>query len=309
MRKALVTGGAGFIGSHLVDGLLAEDWEVRVLDDLSAGNLDNLDVKNVEFIEGDIRNPDVVDDAVAGVEVVFHLAAMPSVPRSIRLPVTSTSINVNGTVQVLESAKEAGVRRVVYAGSSSAYGGAQILPQVETMPVTPKSPYALQKYTGEQFCKMYDKVYGLDTVVLRYFNVFGPRQNPMGQYAGVIPQFFTAAFAEEPPTIDGDGEQTRDFTFVSNVVQANLLAADAPEVSGKTFNIAAGVGTSINTLWCHISAISGADPNCTYGPPRLGDVRDSQACIKQANSLLGYSPTVTLKQGLLFVFCSRNSYN
>ena len=309
MRKALVTGGAGFIGSHLVDGLLEDGWEVRVLDDLSTGILANLDLKNVEFIKGDIRDPHVVERAMKRVEVVFHQAAWRSIVRSIDLPLMSTGVNIDGTVQILEAARQEGVRRVVYAASSSAYGGRGMRPQVETMPVNPQSPYALQKYTGEKFCELYDELYGLETVSLRYFNVFGPRQNPLGRYATVIPQFFTAAFAGEPPTIDGDGEQTRDFTYVSNVVHANLLAADTPKISGEMFNVGAGDSTSINTLWQYISDISGADPDCLYGPPRIGDVRDTFADLKHSNKILGYYPSVTLKEGLGFVFCSRNSYN
>ncbi len=302
MRRALVTGGAGFIGSHLVDALLLDGWEVRVLDDLSTGKVDNLDVNYVDFIQGDIRDPHAVIKAVEGVEVVFHQAAIRSVPLSIELPITSTSVNIDGTVQVLESARKAGVRRVVYAASSSAYGGIQVLPQAESLPVDPQSPYALQKYTGEQFCKLYNKLYGMETVSLRYFNVFGLRQDPKSKYAAVIPQFFADASSGVPPTIDGDGEQTRDFTYVSNVVRANLLAADAPEVSGRTLNIGAGKRTSINKLWSLISTISGVSSECIYGPPRLGDVRNTHADLSRAKTHLGYFPTMTLEQGLSVVF-------
>ena len=302
MCRALVTGGAGFIGSHLVDALLLAGWEVRVLDDLSTGKVDNLDVNNVEFIQGDIRDPDAVNGAVQDVEVIFHQAAWRSIVRSIDMPVMSTSVNIEGTIQVLESARQARVRRVVYAASSSAYGKRGAIPQVETMPVSPQSPYALQKYTGERFCEIYTKLYGMETVSLRYFNVFGPRQNPLGRYATVIPQFFKAAAEGKPPTIDGNGKQTRDFTYVSNVVRANLLAANVPGISGKMFNIGAGARTSINKLWHLISTISGADPACLYGPPRLGDIRDTFADLKRSRNLLGYSPTMTLEQGLSVVF-------
>jgi UDP-glucose 4-epimerase len=243
-----VTGGAGFIGCHLVEGLLAAGWSVRVIDDLSTGSEQNMAhaMDRIEFTRGDICDVDVLERVMDGVEVVFHQAAMASVPRSVAMPLLTNSINIDGTLLVLETARQSGVRRVVYAASSSAYGEAQVLPKVETLPANPLSPYALQKYTGEVYCRLYSELYGLEAVSLRYFNIFGPRQNPNSDYAAVIPCFVTAALADRPPVIYGDGDQTRDFTYVDNAVQANLLAADADRASGSVINIAAGKRTSLN---------------------------------------------------------------
>ncbi|HXV37151.1 MAG TPA: NAD-dependent epimerase/dehydratase family protein, partial [Myxococcota bacterium] len=242
-RLALVTGGAGFIGGHLVEGLLAAGWAVRVLDDLSTGSQRNLAgaIDRIDFTRGDIRDRDALERVVKGVEVVFHEAAMASVPRSIAMPVMTNSVNVDGTLLVLETARQAGVRRVVYAASSSAYGDTEVLPKRETMPANPRSPYALQKFSGEEYCRLYHELYGLETVSLRYFNIFGPRQDPSSDYAAVIPRFVTAALANRPPVIFGDGLQTRDFTYVENAVRANLLAADAKRAPGSVINVAAGV--------------------------------------------------------------------
>jgi nucleoside-diphosphate-sugar epimerase len=233
-----------------------------------------------------------------GVEVVFHQAAVPSVPRSVEEPLMTNSVNVDGTLQVLETARNTSVRRVVYAASSSAYGDTEILPKVETLPATPQSPYALQKYAGEVYCRLYHDLYGLETVSLRYFNIFGPRQDPNSDYAAVIPSFASAAVAGNPPTIYGDGNQTRDFTYVENAIQANLLAADAKRAPGSVINIAAGVRTSINDLWNGIREIVGFDGEARYEPARAGDVRDSLADLSRAVELLEYKPAVGLEEGL-----------
>jgi len=299
-RLALVTGGAGFIGGHLVEGLLAVGWSVRVIDDLSTGSERNLArvMDRIEFTRGDIRDGDALKRVMDRVEVVFHQAAMASVPRSVAMPILTNSINVDGTLLVLETARHAGVRRVVYAASSSAYGDTEVLPKVETLPATPLSPYALQKYAGEVYCRLYCDLYGLETVSLRYFNIFGPRQDPNSDYAAVIPCFVTAALEGRRPVIYGDGGQTRDFTYVENAVQANLLAADAERASGHVINIAAGKRTSLNELWQGIRAIVGTELEAQYAAPREGDVRDSLADLTRASDLLGYAPEVDLDEGL-----------
>ncbi len=299
-RLALVTGGAGFIGSHLVDGLLAAGWSVRVIDDLSSGFERNLAPAKdqIEFTRGDIRDADVLERLMKGVEVVFHQAALASVPRSIAMPVVSNSINVAGTVQVLETARRSGVRRVVYAASSAVYGNSEVLPKIETLPPTPLSPYALQKYVGEEYCRIYTELCDLETVSLRYFNIFGPRQDPKSDYAAVIPCFVSAAIDGRRPVIYGDGEQTRDFIYVENAVEANLLAADAQSASGRVINIAAGRSTSLNVLWNVIRRIVGCDLDAQYAAPREGDVRDSLADLTLASELLGYAPHVDLDEGL-----------
>ena len=299
-RGALVTGGAGFIGGHLVEGLLAAGWSVRVIDDLSTGAERNLAgaIDRIDFIRGDIRDGRALERAMAGVEVVFHQAAVPSVPRSVAEPLMTNSVNVDGTLQVLETARNTDVRRVVYAASSSAYGDTKILPKVETLPATPQSPYALQKYAGEVYCRLYHKLYGLETVSLRYFNIFGPRQDPNSDYAAVIPSFVSAALAGKSPVIYGDGNQTRDFTYLENAIQANLRAADAEQAPGSVINIAAGKRTSINELWREIREIVGIDSQARYETARAGDVRDSLADLSLAVELLKYEPAVGLKEGL-----------
>lgn len=299
-RLALVTGGAGFIGSHLVDGLLAAGWSVRVIDDLSSGFERNLAgaKDQIEFTRGDIRDADVLERLMQGVEVVFHQAALASVPRSIAMPVVSNSINVAGTVQVLETARRSGVRRVVYAASSAVYGNSEALPKIETLPPTPLSPYALQKYVGEEYCRLYTELCALETVSLRYFNIFGPRQDPKSDYAAVIPCFVSAAVDGRRPVIYGDGEQTRDFIYVENAVKANLLAADAQSASGRVINIAAGRSTSLNVLWNSIRGIVGCELDAQYAAPREGDVRDSLADLTLASELLGYAPHVEFDEGL-----------
>jgi UDP-glucose 4-epimerase len=299
-RRALVTGGAGFIGGHLCERLLALGWRVRVLDDFSSGRDENLRAiaDEVELIRGDLRDAETVAKAVAGVEVVFHQAAVPSVPRSVAEPVRTNSVNVDGTLLVLDSARRAGVRRVVYAASSSAYGDTPTLPKIETMPARPRSPYALQKYAGEVYCQLFTELYGLETVALRYFNVYGPRQDPKSEYAAVIPRFITACLSGVAPRVHGDGEQTRDFTCVVDAVRANLLAADAPRAVGSVCNVAAGARTSLNQLVAEIRRQTGARVEPIHDPPRTGDVRDSLASLERSRELLGYEPTIGLEDGL-----------
>ncbi len=298
-RRALVTGGAGFIGSHLVDRLVREGWKVRVLDDLSSGRLENLShsLDAIELVEGDLADPTQIRDAVQEVEVVFHQGAVPSVPRSVAEPLRTHRVNVNGTLGLLEAARQAGVRRVVFASSSSAYGNTPTLPKVESMPPSPRSPYALQKYTAETYCRLYTRFYGLETVALRYFNVFGPRQDPASQYAAVVPLFATACLQGKAPRVHGDGEQTRDFTFVEDTVRANVLAADA-EAAGEVVNIAGGRRTSLNQLLGVLADLTGADVQAEYSAPRAGDVRDSLADLTKASTLLGYEPQVSIQEGL-----------
>ena len=299
-RRALVTGGAGFVGGHLVAGLIAEGWRVRVLDDFSSGVESNLEdvVDVVELLRGDVRDEATLARAVAGVEVVFHQAAVASGPHSVAEPLRTNSVNLDGTLQVLEAARRAGVRRVVYASSASAYGNSQGLPKVETMAAEPLSPYALQKLTGELYCRLYSSLYQLETVALRYFNIFGPRQDPRSEYAAVIPRFICAALAGEGATIFGDGEQTRDFIFVQDAVRANLLAADAERASGAVINIATGRRISLNDLWWAIREITGVTAPSRHAPARVGDVRDSVADLTRARELLGFEPAVDLREGL-----------
>ena len=300
MALHLVTGGAGFIGSHLVDALLARGDRVRVLDDFSTGSWDNLtDVRDrVEIIEGDITDPSTLRSAVRGVEVVFHQAALASVPRSVANPMATHRVCVDGTLQVLLAARDAKVRRVVYAASSSAYGNSARLPKGEGDPTAPLSPYAAAKLAGEQYCAAFSEVYGLETVRLRYFNVFGPRQTPDSPYAAVIPLFIRALWAGQGPTIHGDGEQSRDFTFVADVVQANLRAAAAPGVSGKVYNVACGRRTSLLELIALLNGLLGTDVAPLHTAPRVGDVKHSLANIERAMEDLGYRPTTDMKEGL-----------
>jgi UDP-glucose 4-epimerase len=299
-RTALVTGGAGFIGSHLVDRLLETGWSVRVLDDFSSGRVANIAHLNghAEVVRGDLRDRALLAGALAGVEVVFHQGAVPSVPRSVAEPERTNDVNVTGTLGVLEAARQAGVRRVVFASSSSAYGDTPVLPKVETMAPCPLSPYALQKYAGERYCQLYHRLYGFETVALRYFNVYGPRQDPASEYAAVIPRFVRACLAGEAPTVFGDGEQTRDFTFVGDAVAANLLGAEAPLAAGEVLNVAGGRRVSLNQLLGEIRSLTGATVEPRYLPARAGDVRDSLADLSRARELLGYEPRVELRAGL-----------
>jgi nucleoside-diphosphate-sugar epimerase len=299
-RSALVTGGAGFIGSHLVDALVLAGWRVRILDDFSSGRASNLEgpAAAADVHRGDLCEEGVPEAAVAGVEVVFHQAALPSVPRSVAEPVRTHAVNATGTLRLLEAARRAGVRRVVYAASSSAYGDTPELPKVETMPANPRSPYALQKWAGETYCRLFTDLYGLETVALRYFNVYGPRQNPESQYAAVVPRFAVACLRGESPVIYGDGGQTRDFTFVADAVRANLLAADAPAASGAVVNVAGGRRISLNELLATIAELVGVSVSARHEAARAGDVRDSLADLGRARSLLGYAPAVALREGL-----------
>jgi UDP-glucose 4-epimerase len=299
-RAALVTGGAGFIGSHLVDRLVREGWRVRVLDDLSSGREENLEASraSIELVAGDVRDPSLLERCVRGVEVAFHQAAVPSVPRSVAEPIRTHEVNVTGTLLLLEAARRAGVRRVVYAASSSAYGDAPELPKVESLPPRPRSPYALQKWVGESYCQLYTSLFGLETVALRYFNVYGPRQDPNSEYAAVVPRFVTACLCGEPPVIYGDGEQTRDFTYVDDAVAANLLAAEAPRAAGEVANVAGGRRASLRELLAAVADLCGVRPEPRHEPARPGDVRDSLADLSRARELLGYAPEVPLREGL-----------
>jgi UDP-glucose 4-epimerase len=297
----VVTGGAGFIGSHLVRELLEAGAEVRVLDDFSHGAAENLrEVEDrVEVMRGDVRNPADCAKAVRGRAVVFHLAALGSVPRSMEEPGLYNDVNVGGTLNILQTAKGAGVRRVVYSASSSAYGDTPVLPKVETMTPSPKSPYAVTKLVGEYYCRVFSEIYGLSTVSLRYFNVFGPRQNPKSQYAAVIPAFVDALLKGQSPKIYGDGEQTRDFCFVRNVVEANLLAATSTKsLTGEVVNIACGERISLNAMLAHMQTLLGTEIAATYLAARAGDVRDSFANIGAARDLIGYVPKVLFEDGL-----------
>ena len=299
MSSYLVTGGAGFIGSHLTEELVRRGHRVRVVDSLITGKRRNLEhIPNVEFVEGDLADMDVAARAIAGVEYVLHQAAIPSVPRSVKDPVTSNRANIDASLNVLVAARDAGVKRVVYAGSSSAYGDTETLPKREDMPTKPLSPYALQKLVAEQYCQMFTRLYGLETVTVRYFNVFGPRQDPSSPYSGVISLFSTALLEGRQPTIYGDGEQTRDFTYVANVVDGVLRACEAPKASGEVINVARGTRISLNTLLETMNRIVGTDIKALYKEARAGDVRDSQADITKAKNLLGYAPTVDLETGL-----------
>ena len=297
MPRYLVTGGAGFIGSHLVEELLRRGDAVRVADNLSTGRLENLPA-DVDFIQGDLADGSVARRAVAGCDFVLHQAAIPSVPRSVLNPVASNRANVDATLQVLIASRDARVRRVVYAGSSSVYGDAATLPKREDAQPNPLSPYALQKYVGERYCQLFTSLYGLETVTLRYFNVFGPRQNPESAYSGVISLFAEAIMTGRRPIVHGDGRQTRDFTYVSNVVAAVLRACEAPGVSGEVINVAAGGRISLLDLLSSLQAIMGVRVDPVFGPPREGDVRHSQADITRMRRLLGLEPAVGFEEGL-----------
>jgi UDP-glucose 4-epimerase len=299
MPLYLVTGGAGFIGSHLAEELVRRGERVRVADSLVTGKRENLaHVAGVEFLEGDLADGDFARRAVGGVEYVLHQAAIPSVPRSVSDPVTSHRANVDATLNVLVAARDCGVRRVVYAASSSAYGNTPTLPKREDMPTVPLSPYALQKLVGEHYMRLFTELYGLETISIRYFNVFGPRQDPGSPYSGVISLFIRALLENRAPTIHGDGGQTRDFTFVDNVVQGVLAACAAPGVAGTVVNLATGGRVSLNALLAVLQRIVGSDVLPHHAEPRSGDVRDSQADITRAREWLGYEPAIALEEGL-----------
>jgi nucleoside-diphosphate-sugar epimerase len=300
--SVLVTGGAGFIGSHLTRGLLDAGAKVRVLDNFSHGSRENLEGLGVDVREGDIRKTEDCAKAAEGCAVIFHLAALGSVPRSVEEPLLYNEVDVVGTLNVLEAARQGGAKRVVYSASSSAYGDTPVLPKVETMSPAPKSPYAAAKLAAEFYCRVYSEVYQLSTCCLRYFNVFGPRQNPNSQYAAVIPAFVDALLQGRPPKIYGDGEQTRDFCFVGNVVKANMLAgvADSPEkpLKGQSVNIACGENISLNAMLAKMQHLLGTSVTPQYLPPRAGDVRDSLADIAAARELLDYTPDTYFNEGL-----------
>lgn len=297
VARYLVTGGAGFIGSHLAAELLARGDAVRVVDNLSTGLVGNVP-PGAEFIAGDLTNPQTALDVIDGCDVVLHQAAIPSVPQSITGPRPSHEANIDATFNVLMAARDTGVRRVVYAASSSVYGDTAILPKVEEMPAEPRSPYALQKHVGEVYCRLFTQLYGLETVAIRYFNVFGPRQRASSPYSGVLALFIKAALSGTVPTIHGDGQQTRDFTYIDNVVDGVIRAIDAEGASGQVINVASGTRVSLNQVWSALEAILGPLGAPVYGPPRAGDVRDSQADIGKAARLLGYRPQVTFDEGL-----------
>ncbi len=299
-RRVLVTGGAGFIGSNLVHALLERGDAVRVLDNFATGNRANLAglEDEVEVVEGELRSYERVHNAVRGVELVFHQGALPSVPRSVQDPLTTSAVTIEGTLNVLLAARDENVRRVVFASSSSVYGNGGTLPRSEAQQPDPISPYAVAKLAAERYCVSFHRVYGLETVALRYFNVFGPRQDPMSQYAAVVPRFLAAINEGRPVTIHGDGSQSRDFTYVSNVVEANVLAADADGAGGTVLNVATGRQASVSELADAIGEALGRPVEKEFVPTRTGDVRDSWADVSAAASVLGYEPSVGLDEGL-----------
>ncbi len=302
--RYLVTGGAGFIGSNTVDELVRRGHSVVVLDDLSSGREDNLaEIRNkITFIKGSITDIEVVRKVMHEAEYVLHLGARTSVPRSVKDPLETNKINIEGTLNVLVAAKELKVKRVVFAASSSAYGETPTLPKTEAMQPQPISPYGVTKYVGELYCQTFGRCYGLENVALRYFNIFGPRQDPGSPYSGVLAKFCTAFLEDVQPLVFGDGEQTRDFTYVDNAVQANLAACEAPNASGKVFNVGVGGRVSLNEVLRELAKITGKTLAAKYEPPRDGDIRDSQADISEARETLGYHPQVSFEQGLARTF-------
>ena len=304
MARALVTGGGGFIGSHLARRLLGEGWDVRVLDNFATGHRANLVpiLDEIELVEGDIQSYERAANAVNGCDLVFHQAALPSVPRSVQDPLTTNTVNVIGTLNILLASRDAGVGRVVFASSSSLYGANTELPKREDMATVPIAPYPVSKLAAEGYCRAFTEVYGLETVSLRYFNIFGPRQDPLSQYAAVIPRFIRAVLEDETPTIHGDGEQSRDFTYIDNAVDANLLAASAEGVAGRVFNIACGEHISLNEIVGELRSLSGRDVEPVHTEGRPGDIRHSLADITAAREALGYEPTIDAREGIARVY-------
>jgi len=300
MTSYLVTGGAGFIGSHIATALVGRGDRVRVLDNLSTGSRQNLAhlADRVELIEGDLLDREAVERAVAGIDVVYHQAALASVPRSVAKPLDTNAACVTGTLNVLDAARQADVRRVIYAGSSSVYGNQPVKSKRESDLPCPLSPYAAAKLAGEYYCQAFTETYGMETVVIRYFNVFGPRQDPASEYSAVIPLFVTAMLAGHRPTVFGDGSQSRDFTFIDNVVQGNLAAADSPDAVGRVLNVACGRKFSLLELIASINQVLGTNLEPIFAPPRAGDVRESLADISAARKVLGYSPVIDFEEGL-----------
>lgn len=296
--KYLVTGGGGFIGSHLASHLAAQGHEVVVLDNFSTGKRENITNPAIALIEGDIRDFDLVSEAVAGVDVVFHQAALCSVPRSVADPLTTHAVNTSGFLNVLEASRRAGVRRVVFASSSSVYGNSETLPKHELMPTNPLSPYAVSKLMGEHYCRLYWQMFGLETVALRYFNVFGPRQDPNSEYAAVIPKFMQAILQHSNIQIYGDGSQTRDFTYIDNVVSANVAAGTSADAAGRIVNIACGDRFSLLELVNRLEGILQCEVGIDFKETRVGDVRHSQASIEAARRFIGYAPIMGFDEGL-----------
>lgn len=298
--KFLITGGAGFIGSNIASELLKKGYSVRILDNFSSGKRENLKgmEKDIELVEGDIRSYHIVQDSLKDIDIVLHQAALPSVPRSIKDPITTNDVNINGTLNILEAAVDLKVKRVVYASSSSVYGDNPVLPKVETMTPNPLSPYAVSKLTGEKYCNVFSRIYGLETVCLRYFNVFGPRQDPTSQYSAVIPKFIKAISQDIQPVIYGDGEQSRDFTYISNVIQANILAATSDCESGITVNCAVSGQITLNDLVKEMNTLMNKDIHPIYEGPRAGDIKHSYADISLAEKSIGYKPVVSFEEGL-----------
>ena len=294
----MVTGGAGFIGSNIVRRLLAEGHEVRVHDNFSTGHRGNLDGLDIEVVEGDLRSYERVASAARGCELIFHEGALPSVPRSIQDPLTSNAVNVEGTLNVLLAARDLGVRRVIFASSSSIYGDAPGMPRRENAPVAPLAPYAVAKLAAEQYCLAAHRVWGVEVVALRYFNVFGERQDPLSGYAAVIPKFIHQMLAGERPTINGDGKTARDFTHIQNVVDANLAATTAAAANGRVMNVAMGGSHTLLELVANLNELLGTDLEPAHGPPRPGDVALSEADVSLARDLIGYEPVVDFEEGL-----------
>jgi UDP-glucose 4-epimerase len=300
-KRVLVTGGAGFIGSNIVDALLADGaYAVRVLDSFATGRRGNLAhcLGDIELVEGDIRDVETVEEAVDGVQLILHQAALPSVTRSVKAPVTTNAVNVEGTLKLLCAARRAGVERLVLASSSSVYGDGRELPKSERMPLRPMSPYAVTKSAAEDFCRVFSEIYGLETVALRYFNVFGPRQDPTSQYSGVIAKFASCALRGEPYSVCGDGTQSRDFSYIDNIVHANLLALRAPHVTGEAINVACGDRIQLLDMIAILNDLVGRDIPIRHGASRPGEIEHSQASIEKAAAILGYAPVVEFREGL-----------